>query len=211
MQTWVEEEMETADIGDERLNSRYRIILDQLSKKPSVSIPAACGGWSDTQAAYRFFDNARVNSDELLNPHRDATLTRIAEHPVVLVVQDTTEVEVTRASEIMEGAGPLNDESRIGFFDHALLVLTPDKIPLGVVDVDIHARDWDEFRENQKDKKAKKQTQRTRPIEEKESYRWLEGLRVSNEIAEEVPKTQIVAISDSESDIYEFLSGSKRC
>jgi hypothetical protein len=206
MQTWVEEELETADIGDERLNSRYCIILDQLSKKPSVSIPAACGGWSDTQSAYRFFNNARVNGDELLNPHRDATLKRIAEHPVVLVVQDTTEVEVTRAIEKMEGAGPLNDESRIGFFDHALLVLTPDKIPLGVVGVDIHARDWDEFRENQKDKKAKKQAQRTKPIEEKESYRWLEGLRVSNEIAEEVPETQIVAISDSESDVYEFFA-----
>jgi hypothetical protein len=101
MQTWVEEELETADIGDERLNDRYRIVLDQLSKKPSTSVPASCGSWSDTQAAYRFFCNPRVNVDELLSPHRDATLKRMAEHPVVLVIQDTTEIEVTRANEKM--------------------------------------------------------------------------------------------------------------
>lgn len=206
MQTWVEEELATADIGDERLDDRYRVVLDQLSKKPSASIPTACGVWRETQAAYRFFDNSRVDVDEVLNPHRDATLKRIAEHEVVLLVQDTTEIEVTRANEEMEGAGPLNDESRIGFMDHALLALTPDRIPLGVVEADIHARDWDEFRENQKDKKAKKRKQRTSPIEEKESYRWLEGLRTGHEVADEIPGTTIVVISDSEGDIYECFA-----
>ena len=57
MQDWVEQELMTSDMGDERLNIRYKLLLDGVSKHPSVSIPAALKGWSETHAAYRFFDN----------------------------------------------------------------------------------------------------------------------------------------------------------
>ena len=53
----------------------------------------------------------------------------------------------------MEGAGPLNDESRWGFYDHPLFAFTPERIPLGVVDAEIWARDLEEFRATQKEKK----------------------------------------------------------
>ena len=120
MQAWVEEELESADFGDKRLDARFRILMDDLSEKPSVSIPTACGGWTETCAAYRFFDNQRVDARKVLEPHRAATLKRIAEHRVVLVVQDTTELDLTRPQERMKGAGPLNDESRWGFYATAV-------------------------------------------------------------------------------------------
>jgi|GEM_PF-4012539 len=39
---WAKEEAKTADFGDERLNNRFAIILDQLGSKPQLSIPTAC-------------------------------------------------------------------------------------------------------------------------------------------------------------------------
>ena len=83
-------------LADQRLNSRYRVVLDRLSSKPTSSIPAACDGWAETQAAYRFFDNDRITPEQLLQPHYGATLERIRQHPVVLIAQDTTEFDLTR-------------------------------------------------------------------------------------------------------------------
>ena len=207
MQQWIEEELGTSDCGDERLDIRYRRVLDDLSQRPSASIPVACGGWSETQAAYRFFANERVDYEEVLNPHQDATLERIGAHRVVLFVQDTTEIDVTRPERKMKGAGPLNDESQWGFNNHAMLALTPEHIPLGVIDAHIWARDVDEFRAYQKEKerdpRAREKKKRERPIEEKESLRWLAGYWRGCEVAEQVPETTIVVVSDSEGDIFE--------
>ena len=91
MQAWVEQELESADFGDERLDARFQIVMDDLSQEPSASIPTACGGWNETPAAYRFFRSERVDCQQVLQPHREATLKRIGEHPVVLLIQDTTE------------------------------------------------------------------------------------------------------------------------
>ena len=206
MQPWIELELNTSDLGDERLDERYKIILDRLSQRPGVSIPTACHGGSETLAAYRFFDNPHVEAADLLAPHQDAVLDRIAEQEVVLLIQDTTELDLTRPEEQMAGAGPLNDESRVGFFNHVTLAVTPGKIPLGVVEADIDARDWDTFRENQKDKESKVQKRKRKPIQQKESFRWLAGYRRGSEVADQVPGTTVIVICDSEGDIF-----GKRC
>ena len=198
--------MQTSDFGDERLDDRFQVLVDRFSQKPSLSIPAACHRWSETIAAYRIFDNDRVDEAKVLQPHQDATLQRIQEHDVVLLIQDATEIEVTRPEEQVEGAGPLNDESRLGFFDHAMLAVTPGRIPLGVVDADIGARDFEEFRENQQDKQSPEKKRKQKPIEEQQSLRWLEGYRRGCEVAEQAPPSTIVVISDSEGDIFECFA-----
>lgn len=211
MQSWVEEELQTSDLGDQRLDKRFEIVLDRLSQKPSVGFSTACKDWGQTLAVYRFFDNERVDADDLLLPHYDATLDRIAQHKVVLLIQDTTELDVTRREEKMQGAGPLNDESRIGFFNHAMLAVTPDNLPLGVVDANIWARDLDAFRKNQgKTASEKRLALRQQPIEDKESIRWLQGYWRGCEIAEQVPQTTVVVISDSEGDIFECFEDAQQ-
>ena len=52
----------------------------------------------------------------------------------------------------MEGAGPLSDKFHVGFHNHAMLAVTPDRVPLGVLGSKVWARDWDEFWENQRNK-----------------------------------------------------------
>lgn len=200
MQSWIEVETKGADFGDKRLNRRFELVLDSLSDKPSLSIPAACGGLAETTAAYRFCDNEKTDAAKVLKPHHDATVERIRVQQVVIVAQDTTEVELVRKQERV--GGPLNDDSRWGLFVHPLLAMTPERVPLGVVTATIWSRDPEEFAKSQEEKRR---ARKAKPIEEKESGRWLEGYQSACRLAAETPETTIVAVSDSEGDIYECL------
>ena len=192
---WIENELAGLDLGDERLDKRCRLVLERITADPQASINAACNGWSETHAAYEFFKNKKVDEHKVLAPHRQATLERMKSHRVVLVAQDTTELDYTRKSRTVQGAGPLNDERRQGFLDHVHVAFTPDRLCLGVVGMDLWARDPETFRQaNQR---------KFRPLEEKESVRWLEGYRLACELAETLPQTRIVSIADREADIYE--------
>ena len=124
----VGEELEGVDLGDARLNRRAQRMLEDLGGKPTASIPAACGGWNETLAAYRFFDNPKVRPEKLLAPHRQATLRRMAEHPVVLVIQDTTELDYTHHA-ALNGLGPLANDPCRGMLLHVSLAVTPQGKP----------------------------------------------------------------------------------
>lgn len=196
MPSWIEDELRTVDLLDMRLNDRFRVLLDRLSDKPTLSIPAACTGWAETQAAYRFFDNDKVNDQRLLQPHFDATGERIRQQSVVLIAQDTTELELTRAEERV--GGPLSDEDHWGVHTHVALAVTPERLVLGLVWSHTWARDPATFH--------KRKNKQGKPIEEKESYRWLEGYRRACAVAAQAPHTQVIALSDSEGDIYECFA-----
>jgi len=60
MSTWAEDEVQTANLEDRRLNKRLASLLEQLGEHPQLSIPAACGGWKETMTAYRLFDNDKA-------------------------------------------------------------------------------------------------------------------------------------------------------
>ena len=142
----------------------------------------------------------------MLAPHRTATLARLRAQPVALLIQDTTDLDVTRKQERMAGAGPLNDEAHVGFYDHVLVAVTPAQVMLGVLDAQIWARDPEEFARSAA---VKAQARKTKTIEEKESVRWLEGYRHACQVAAEAPDTQIVCVSDSEGDVYECFEAAQ--
>ena len=67
---------EIYDLGDVRLNARAGLLLSRFGDNPLASIPAACNGWSETKAAYRFLSHERVTPDNILEPHFQATHSR---------------------------------------------------------------------------------------------------------------------------------------
>lgn len=198
---WARAEMEKANLNDKRLNARLVQVLSDLGERPTASIPAACGGYNETVAAYRFFDNDKVTYGKILQPHYECTRQRLAAQKVALLVQDTTEVDVTRPQQQVEGAGPLSSSTRRGAFVHPLEAFTTDGTPLGAVWMDLWARDDDDATPQEK-----KRRRRVAPIEDKESFRWLEGLRQARAVAQGLPDTTCVCIADSEADIYELLA-----
>ncbi len=198
---WAREEMATVDLNDKRLHERLAQIVSDLGSRPTASIPAACGGHKEMVAAYRFFDNEKVTYEKILQPHYDCTRRRLAAQQTVLLIQDTTEVDLTRPQQQVAGAGPMSDAGRRGAFAHILQAFTTDGTPLGAVWVDLWARQDDTATAAEK-----KQRRREAGIEEKESFRWLEGLRQSRAVAQEVPAVRCVCIGDSEADIYELFA-----
>lgn len=197
---WVEEEMKTVEFQDKRLNARLVQVLNQLSQHPTASIPAACGGHAETAAAYRLFDNEKVTFEQVLQPHIHATRERIASQTLVLLVQDTTEIDLTRPEQQVEGAGPL-DHSRRGALLHEMQAFTPDGTPLGTV----HAVPLVRSDDKPTVSSRSRWEQKRKPIEEKESYRWVVALRQAQEEARRHPQTEIIGIGDSEADIYDLL------
>ena len=181
------------------MDRRFAEVLDQLSGRPSASIPSACGGYAETAAAYRLFDNEKVTLDKVLAPHHAATRRRMADQPVVVLAQDTTEIDVTRPERQMAGAGPLGDGPRRGLFLHVLHAFTPDGTALGTVYQECRVRDSDG------PDPTRRRTYKTLPLADKETYRWLTTLRQAQAVAAAMPSTAVVAVADSEADIYEVL------
>lgn len=197
--SWVLEEMRSVDLRDKRLDERLRTVLSQLSERPAASIPAACGGRAEMTAAYRFFDNEKAEFDAILQPHATATLRRLAAQPTAILVQDTTEIDLTREQPVA-GAGRLSDSSRRGVFLHLLHAFTPDGTPLGSV----AAQAWTRGEEVGAADQSRAERART-PIEEKESFRWLTTWELARQAAADCPAVQCICVADSESDIYEVL------
>jgi Transposase Tn5 dimerisation domain/Transposase DNA-binding len=188
------EESKAANFGDARLTKRFGNLLNSLMNAPNKSIVGACKSWSETIAAYRFFNHKNITETEILAPHQAATLERIKNEKIVLIPQDTTEINFSGRKKI-EGMGYLNQEKSQGFYLHPGLAITPERSCLGVID----AQSW-----IRKELGAKK-SRRKKLIEEKESYCWIKGYEAANAIALQAENSTIVSIADREGDIYELL------
>lgn len=196
---WVVEEMKTVDLHDKRLNARLCALLSQFSDRPTASIPASCGGHTEMTAAYRFCDNEKATFSKILQPHAVVTRQRIAAQSVALLVQDTTELDLTRPTQPVHGAGPLDGGSRVGAMLHVLHGFTTDGTSLGTVYAEAWSRDEVSSGSRTRGERA------AIPIEEKESMRWIRTLRQAEATAADCPDTQCICLADSEADIYELL------
>lgn len=188
-------ELEGVDLGDKRLSRRSKRVLETLAANPEASINAACEGWAETQAAYRCFDNPAVAPEKILQPHRAATVRRMCQEQVALVIQDTTELDFTRHPPL--DAQCLNQPHRFGLYDHTHLAVTPSGLCLGVVAQEQFSRTPESL--------GKTAERAALPIEEKESLRWLTGYRLAGELAQQCPETQIVSVADREADIHDIF------
>jgi len=205
--SWVAEEMETVDLRDKRLDRRLVGLLETLSAASTASIPAACNGRSEMVAAYRFFDNDKADFESVLQPHIDATYQRIAEQPVTLLVHDTTELDLTRPASTVDGAGPLHNGDRVGALLHELHAFSIDGTPLGTVAAEAWTRPPKSGQSKPKrGSSAKRVANAQKPLEEKESVRWLETANECQQVKIHCPETQLIMIADSESDISDVLA-----
>ena len=193
-------ELEGIDLGDKRLNQRSQLIIEALGANPEASCNSACDGWSDTLSAYRFFDNKSIQPEDILKPHLAATKRRIHEHSVVLIAQDTTELDYS--DHPPSDARCLNTKDRLGLYDHTHLAVTPNGLSLGVVGVEYLDRDEEGLGKSKERSKL--------PIEEKESLRWLTGYRLACELARDCQETQIVSVADREADLYDIFMESEK-
>src|SRR4051794_41296382 len=66
--SWADSEFQDASFGDDRLRQRAIRVCERLAEHPSASIPVACCGRAEVEAAYRFFSNDKVTAARVLGP-----------------------------------------------------------------------------------------------------------------------------------------------
>jgi len=209
---WLSEELAGCEFKDERLSNRFRTLTEKLWRGMGESIPFACQDWANTKAAYRFLSNDRVTEADILAGHFESTRERFeASNGTVLVLQDTTEFSYKREAPELIGStrrvagGDRDKKGRpvqrtvCGILMHSSLVVTTEGLPLGLAAVKFWSR-----KKFKGCNALKRSINPTRvPIEQKESYRWLENLRQSTALFAEPQRC--VHIGDRESDIYELF------
>ena len=197
---WVEKEFKTLWLKNKRLERRFLRTMSDLSEQPGKSIWLASGSRANAKAVYRMLKNEDFTKENILAAHQEASEERGAEAEILLAVQDTMAVNYN-SHEKTEGLG-YNCEQTRGLNVHNCILLTPDGIPLGLLGQSVITR------EGPVDKRLTKEQKRLRPIEEKESYRWLETMNIA---AANAPKqAELVHIADREGDIYELYALAER-
>ncbi len=192
---WVKDEMKKLDIGDKRLDKRTKLVLQAVGNKPDKPFTQQFQSTGELKACYRLFDSDLINSKTILEPHFAKTIERIQECKLVVIASDSTSLNYTsRASN--PDSGYISSNNAQGFLMHASLATTLDRQPLGVVDAKFWARS--------KEKPEKKIHRDYLPIEEKESYKWIESYATANKIACLCPDTQIINVADREADLIEL-------
>jgi hypothetical protein len=205
--SWAAEEFAEVDLGDKRLDARLITLCDRFSDSPESPINQACADWAETKAAYRFFRNENVDADEILAAHRRKTGQRAKSHNTVLAIQDTSYFVYT-SHLTTEGLGKMsmkkgNHVEKIyskGLVMHACLAITTQGLPLGLLDQNIFARKLRP--EHQRRRNGGRYIQDVLPVEEKETYRWLQALKATEEA---LLDTRVVTVCDREADLYDFF------
>ena len=194
-----QEEFVDINFTDQRLKSRFFKIIDAFAASSGKSTWAATGSRSSAKAAYRFFSNSEISKDELLDSISRATVEKIkcADAEWILAVQDTTAVGFGDRKAI-QGMGYYCSTKQRGMLVHSCIAVTDQGIPLGIIYQETNTR------EKPKDDFQTKEQKRSRPIEEKENFRWLDSMRETLlRMPADIP---ILTVCDREGDFYEFFS-----
>jgi len=202
---WVEAEFGNLDFGHKDLEQRLVRIATAKAQHPSASYPECfAGNRHELKAYYRFINSQRekVNPESILHRHRERTMGRMKSCPRVLVIQDTTDLDFSERLHC-NGLGDIgkNQTGAVsqGLKMHSSLAVSEKGLPLGVLKAPIYASHYDDSEKSQ-----------DRPIEEKESYRWLTTIDDLNSVIEYLPETELVAVGDRESDMFELFDYRRR-
>lgn len=188
------------DLPDDRLVKRANKIMSDLFSKSIHSIRQITANESDAKGFYRFLLNERVTEEKIKDNMLDNCIASCKDRYVVCI-QDTTEINLINHRRRIQkdnyiGTTNAKNERGLGFMLHLSLVLDALTLyPYGYADIKIWNRPQ-EFR-------SKHQRQYDKlPIEEKESYKWIEVSKKTQANLRDVVPGMII-VQDREGDIYE--------
>jgi hypothetical protein len=180
-----------ARLGDVRRTRRLVKLAAAVVESPSMSLPKQLPDWSDLLGAYRLLSNEDIAPQAIMGPHVALTRERAQNHPVVLCVQDDTQLDFTCRTGI-SGLGMTGDGEGRGLLQHAALAVLPGKKLLGILDLRWHAL----IKRPQKQKRREVQA------------RWCATdvwQDAANAIGAWPANSKLVHVGDRESDIFRFM------
>jgi len=198
---WIEQEFGTVELGDKRLRDRLMKVIADRFRHPNTSYLEACeGDRAAIKGFYGLVDSTRdeVSPEAILSAHRERTIGRMMGYETVLVVQDTTDLDFSsrpRTSGLgLMGTNQTGAKSQ-GLKLHSSLAIGEEGLPLGVLKSVAYAQEEKE-----------EATPVNGSIEDKKTFRWIEGHRDCVAIAKRLPYTRIVSVMDREADFFELFA-----
>jgi len=202
---WAENEFATLAVKDLRRVKRWRKMATDFHGLPGASIPQASGSWAASKGCYRLLESGAIDPEIVFQSHCDAAVRRIeaSDEKVLLVAQDTTTLNFSSRPNT-KGLGPISNkaDSVQGIFVHSSLCLgARSGHVFGLLGAEIWARDAAHFKAGPAGARNRK------PIEEKESYRWLESWRKADALHHRLAgRHRVISVADREGDIYEAFA-----
>jgi hypothetical protein len=189
--------MERLGVGDPRVEARGVHLFERIVETGSVVLRTLGETRAGEVAAQRWLSSPRVTTAAILEASSVRTGAACAGRRVV-AAQDTTEINFARYAG-RRGLGPGGDGKTPGFFLHCVVAIdAEEEAVLGLVDARIWTRDV-----------APVKPRASRPIEEKESIRWIEGAQGASQRLPDA--AQIVVVGDQEADIWACFARRPPC
>ena len=123
-QQWAERTFGGVHLHDLRRSRRAVKVASNLAENPLGSLPAQMRTWKETKALYRRLPEPDVTFAALMQPHLQQTREQALSSPVVLMVQDTTDIDLSHRRKI-SGVGQIGNERGRGFFVQTVLAVRP--------------------------------------------------------------------------------------
>ncbi len=122
--SWAGRTFGGVQLHDRRRTRRAVQAASKLAENPLGSLPAQMQTWKESQALYRLLDEPDVTFAALMQPHFQQTREQALSSPVVLLVQDTTDIDLSHRHKI-SGVGQIGNERGRGFFVQTVLAVHP--------------------------------------------------------------------------------------
>jgi len=182
----------TLNLGDKRRDERFTRIIENIVRHPGGSIPQHNQRWYDTKATYEFFKNEDIKLEAITSAISAFGASQVKQQQL-LVIHDTSTISYNDLQ--AEGLGYIDNAAGKGIFCHSSIAATVSGIPLGLLNQLIWSRDSSQL--------GKSVVRRQKPFDQKESYKWYQGIASVNELlGEEIVK---IHIGDRDADIYELF------
>jgi hypothetical protein len=191
---------ELTDLEDLRLVYRGNKILEDLFSKSVHSIRQLTRDESSAKGFYRFLQNDRVSEEDIVL-NLSANCKAACRGKYVVCIQDTTEINLSSHSNRIRkddyiGTTNAKNDKGLGFLLHPSLVLdATEGIPYGYADIKIWNRSLAFASKHER-------KYNSLPIEEKESYKWVEVSQNTKSALAGIVKGMVI-VQDREGDIYE--------
>ena len=184
--------------GDARLVLRFDEICDYFAGGLGQTIPEVCNEKSRTKAFYRFLEHKNVHPEKMIRAHRTEFEAQFSDGPKrrLLQISDSTELDFTGKKGAAQ-LGSLNYVHQRGMLLHNSLLFSDGGLPLGLL--------WQSYTVRSDEGFGRSRERLGLPIEQKETYRWVEHFEQGQALCREHPGLEVVHVADSEADITELF------
>jgi Transposase DNA-binding len=124
-QQWAETTFGQTQLKDMRRTRRAVKAATHMAEDSAASRPSQAQTWKDVKAVYRLLNEPDVTFDALMQPHWQQTRQQMESLPLVLLVQDTTDLDLSHRRKI-SGLGEIGDGNGRGVYLQTVLAIEPE-------------------------------------------------------------------------------------